>query len=107
MKNLTYSEFSFSLPQGFIDSQGNYHKKGKIRAATGEDEIFVSKDIRVRDNSSYSVFIMLSRLITGLGSMTRVTPQELENLFLKDFYYLQKIYNQINSYPQEVNLLGE
>ncbi len=104
MKN--YTEFSFSLPKGLIDSQGNCHKKGKIRSATGEDEIFVSKDRRVCQDSSYGIFVILSRLITNLGTLSQVTPQELEHLFLSDFYYLQRVYAHINQYPRSI-ILGE
>lgn len=105
MKN--YTEFSFSLPKGLIDSQGILHRKGNIRSATGADEIFVAKDARVIKDQSYRIFVILSRLITSLGSLSKVTPQELENLFLSDFYYLQNIYHQINQYPRESFLLGE
>jgi len=105
MKN--YTEFSFSLPKGLIDSQGNLHQKGKIRSATGADEILVAKDARVLRDQSYGVFVILSRLIISLGSLSKVTPQQLESLFLTDFYYLQKIYFQINQYPMESSFLGE
>ena len=107
MTNLIYTEFSFSLPKGFIDSEGNFHKKGKIRSATGEDEIVVSKNNRVRLEPSYNMFVILSRLITSLGTLSEVTPDELENLFLIDFYYLQNLYTQINQYPRGMMSLGE
>ena len=107
MKNLIYTEFSFSLPKGLIDAQGNLHKKGKIRSATGEDEILVSKNNRVISEPSYYNFVMLSRLITQLGTLSNVNPNELENLFLIDFYYLQNLYTEINQYPRSMMPLGE
>jgi hypothetical protein len=104
---MLYTEYNFSLPQGFIDAQGNIHDHGKIRCATGADEILVSKDERVRQDGSYHIFVMLSRLITNLGSLSQVSAQELENLWLRDFYYLQNLCLKINSYPQGLMTLGE
>jgi len=33
------TEFSFSLPRGYVDKNGNVHKDGVMRLATAKDEI--------------------------------------------------------------------
>ena len=33
------TEFEFTLPKGFVDDQGNLHRKGVMRLATAKDEI--------------------------------------------------------------------
>ncbi|HSE46924.1 MAG TPA: hypothetical protein VLA89_16515 [Gemmatimonadales bacterium] len=92
------TEFEFTLPQGYVDAQGNLHRRGTMRLATAMDEIAPLRDPRVRQNQAYLVIILLSRVITRLGSIDRVTPHEIENLFTADLAYLQKFYRQINEY---------
>jgi hypothetical protein len=69
-----------------------------MRLATAMDEIAPLRDPRVRQNQAYLVIILLSRVITRLGSIDRITPHEIENLFTADLAYLQKFYRQINEY---------
>ena len=33
------TEFEFTLPRGYVDKEGNLHKKGVMRLATAMDEI--------------------------------------------------------------------
>jgi hypothetical protein len=40
--------------------------------------------------------IVLSRVITELGEVSRVTPKIVESLFVSDFGYLQDFYRIIN-----------
>jgi hypothetical protein len=40
--------------------------------------------------------ILLSRVITRLGSVSPITPKTVEGLFAADLAYLQDLYNQIN-----------
>jgi len=90
------TEFDFILPRGFVDTVGNLHRQGVMRLATAKDEIFLQKNRAVQDNSAYGVIIMLSRVITRLGSLTEITPELLENLFSRDLAYLREFYNRIN-----------
>lgn len=92
------TEFEFTLPQGYVDGQGNLHRRGVMRLATALDEIAPLRDPRVRQNQAYLVIILLSRVITRLGSIDQVTPHEIENLFTGDLLYLQRFYRQINEY---------
>ncbi|WP_310481335.1 phage tail assembly protein [Chamaesiphon sp. VAR_48_metabat_403] len=93
--NLT-TEFSFTLPRGLIDDRQRVNRQGVMRLATAKDEIIVQQDPHVRENPAYGVLIMLSRVITRLGSYTSVTPDLLENLQILDIAFLREYYNQIN-----------
>ena len=90
------TEFQFTLPRGYVDGQGNLHRKGTMRLATAMDEIAPLRDPRVRQNQAYLVIILLSRVITRLGSLQVVTPHEIESLFTGDLAYLQDLYVRIN-----------
>ncbi len=90
------TEFEFTLPKGYVDAEGNLHKKGTMRLATAKDEILPQKDPRVQANPAYLSVILLSRVITRLGSLEDVTPQTVEGLFIQDLSYLQELYRRIN-----------
>ncbi len=90
------TEYEFTLPKGFIDKDGNLHNEGIMRLATAADEILPLKDPRVEKNPSYLVIILLSRVITKLGSLSVINPQIIEGLFAEDLYFLQNFYNEIN-----------
>ncbi|RPI83759.1 MAG: phage tail assembly protein [Chloroflexi bacterium] len=90
------TEFEFTLPRGFIDQEGNLHRRGLMRLATAMDEITPLRDLRVRSNQAYLVIILLSRVITRLGNLPQITPGVIENLFAADLAYLQAFYRQIN-----------
>jgi hypothetical protein len=90
------TEFEFTLPRGYTDGNGNVHRTGTMRLATAMDEIAPLRDPRVRQNQAYLVIILLSRVVTRLGSITQVTPHEMENLFTSDLAFLQRLYRQVN-----------
>lgn len=90
------TEFEFTLPRGYIDADGTLHKTGIMRLATAIDEIAPLRDPRVRSNQPYLVIILLSRVVTRLGTINEVTPKHIESLFANDLAYLQKFYRQIN-----------
>lgn len=90
------TEFGFVLPTGYLDAQGDLHKEGRMRLATAADEILPLKDPRVQANPAYLVVIVLSRVITALGSVDAVNPKVIEGLFAADLAYLQDFYNRIN-----------
>ncbi len=95
-QNTFTTEFDFILPKGLVDSQGQVHREGKMRMATAKDEISLQKDYRVQKNSAYAVLVMLSQVITRLGSLSIVTPEILEQLFTLDLAYLREFYNRLN-----------
>ena len=90
------TEFPFTLPLGFVDPEGNLHKEGVMRLATAFDEIAPLRDPRVHSNSAYLLVILLSRVVTRLGSLEHINPKTIEGLFAADLAYLQNLYRQIN-----------
>lgn len=90
------TEFEFELPMGYVDKDGNLHKKGTMRLATAMDEITIINDMRVQSNEAYLVIVLLARVITSLGSLKSINTNVVENLFAADLTYLQEFYRQIN-----------
>lgn len=90
------TEFEFTLPMGYVDRQGNVHKQGTMRLATALDEITPLNDMRVQSNEAYLVIVLLSRVVTSLGTLPQVNTSVVENLFAADLAYLQEFYRQIN-----------
>lgn len=68
-----------------------------MRLATAADEIEPLRDPRVQQNSSYLTIILLSRVITQLGSLNDVDNYVIEDLFVADLEYLQALYERINN----------
>lgn len=94
--NIFVTEFDFTLPRGLVDAAGIVHRQGVMRLATAKDELVTQKDRRVRNDPAYSTLVMLSQVITKLGSLATVTPELLENLFTQDLAYLRELYNRLN-----------
>ena len=94
-------EFEFTLPKGFLDADGNLHRKGMMRLAKAIDEILPLRDPRVKSNPAYSTVIILSRVITRLGALEEVTPTVIEDLFACDLNYLYQFYRRINELEEE------
>ena len=90
------TEFEFTLPKGYVDEAGNLHRKGIMRLATAIDEIAPLRDPRVRQNQAYLTIILLSRVITKLGTLPDINPGVIEGLFSADLAYLQALYRRIN-----------
>ncbi len=90
------TEFPFELPRGYVDAAGTVHRRGVMRLATARDEILPLRDPRVRDNEAYLSVLLLSRVITELGSLAEVTPGVVEQLFASDLAFLQDLYRRVN-----------
>ncbi|NJL62920.1 MAG: phage tail assembly protein [Methylacidiphilales bacterium] len=95
-KESLYIEFNFTLPRGLIDAQNHVHRQGIMRLATAKDEIYTQTEPKVRQNAAYGVLVMLSRVITRLGSLSSVSPDLLEGLTVTDLAYLREFYNRVN-----------
>lgn len=91
------TEVEFSLPKGYVDASGDLHKTGVMRLATAADEILPMRDQRVQANPAYLSVIVLSRVITRLGTVDNITPRIIEGLFAEDFAFLQHFYEEINA----------
>ena len=96
------TEFPFTLPMGYSDGDGNLHKDGVMRLATAFDEIAPLKDPRVQSNPAYLLIILLSRVITKLGTVEHINPKTIEALFSGDLLYLQEFYRRINEYGNDL-----
>lgn len=98
------TEFPFTLPKGLLDSDGQLNQKGTMRLATARDELEPLNDPKIRDaDDPYLSVIVLSRVITQLGSHNRLTPRDVDGLFAADLAYLQDVYAIINyGTPAEV-----
>jgi hypothetical protein len=90
------TEFAFTLPRGYVDSEGTVHAEGVMRLATAYDEIAPMKDPRVQTNPGYLVVILLSRVIKKLGSLTHINPKVIEELYAADLAFLQDFYRRVN-----------
>ncbi|MGH9040736.1 MAG: hypothetical protein ACRDZ3_10960 [Acidimicrobiia bacterium] len=90
------TEFDFTLPKGYVDGDGTLHRKGTMRLATARDEIEPLRDVRVQDLEAYMTVIVLSRVVTQLGTVGQVTPKIIEGLFAADLAYLQDLYEIVN-----------
>lgn len=90
------TEFEFTLPIGYQDAEGSLHRDGVMRLATAADEILPLRDARVQNNQAYLIIILLSRVISRLGSIENINPKVIEGLYAADLAYLQEFYNRIN-----------
>ncbi len=94
------TEYEYSLPKGYVDRDGNLHKQGTIRLANAADEILPLKDPRVKNNPSYLSIILLSRVITKLGTLEGedINPGVIEGFFVEDLTFLQEFYTAIGGH---------
>ncbi len=90
------TEYEFTLPRGYVDSEGTVHRDGVMRLATARDEIAPLNDMRVQRNRAYLIIVLLSRVVTRLGSLDEVRASTVENLFAGDLRFLEEMYNRIN-----------
>ena len=91
------TEFAFTLPRGYLGPDGTLHRRGVMRLATARDEIEPLRDPRVQSaDDPYLTIIVLARVVNELGSLSAVTPREIENLFAADLAFLQDLYGVIN-----------
>jgi hypothetical protein len=101
------TEFPFTLPKGYVDGDGTLHRQGTMRLATARDEIEPLRDARVTGaDDPYLTILVISRVITSLGTLRQVTPNEVEGLFAADLAFLQDLYGIINfGDPADVEVL--
>lgn len=90
------TEYEFTLPKGYVDEDGGLHRTGTMRLATARDEIEPLRDPRVAANEAYLAVLVLSRVVTELGTLSQVTPRTIEGLFAADLAYLQDFYGVVN-----------
>ena len=90
------TEIQFTLPKGYMCAEGVLHREGLMRLATAADEILPLKDPRVQQNPAYLTVILLSRVISKLGSLADIHTGVIEGLYASDMSYLQALYQDLN-----------
>lgn len=91
------TEYPFVLPKGYVDADGTLHREGTMRLATARDELEPLADPKVKGpDDPYLTVIVLARVITGLGSLTRLSARDVEGLFAADLAHLQDVYSIVN-----------
>lgn len=90
------TEYDFELPRGYVDENGNLHRRGTMRLATAADEILPMRDQRVQQNPGYLTIILLARVITKLGDLRAIDTKTIEKMFTADLAFLQNFYREIN-----------
>jgi hypothetical protein len=98
------TEFEFTLPKGYVDETGQVHHVGKMRLATAMDEIEAVEHPGVHAKESYLPVLLLSRVVTQLGTVDKITPRVIAGLFASDMAYLQDMYLRLNG--SEVIMIG-
>lgn len=78
-------EIEFELPRGYKDKDGNLHKTGILRHATGLDREALDKVIT--QNPSVANTLLLARCIKSLGTLP-ITDDLLRKLSLRDRNFL-------------------
>lgn len=95
--------FPFVLPRGYIDGSGQLHRRGEMRLALALDEIEAVRDPRAQENEAFLPLLLLSRVVTQLGTLPAINPQVMAGLFAIDLAYLEDLYERINR-PEPVVL---
>ncbi len=91
------TEFDFTLPKGYVGSDGTLHRDGTMRLATARDEIEPLRNRTIDGpDDPYLTILVLARVITSLGSLPEVGVAEVEGLFAADLAFLQDLYGIIN-----------
>ncbi|APU16181.1 MULTISPECIES: hypothetical protein [Actinoalloteichus] len=91
------TEFEFELPRGYLDGDGVLHRHGRMRLATARDELRPQTDLRVKENPAYLGVVLLSLVITELGTVTDIHAGVVEQMYATDVAFLQDFYRRINS----------
>ncbi|MEU2431736.1 hypothetical protein ABZ611_19845 [Streptomyces sp. NPDC007861] len=91
------TEFEFELPRGYVDETGTVHRHGTMRLATARDELRPQIDLRVKENPAYLSVVLLSQVITRLGTISDVHAGIVERMYATDVAFLQDFYRRVNS----------
>ena len=96
------TSYEFTLPRGYVDGDGRLHRTGSMRLATARDELEPLRDPRVTgpDDPRLTILV-LTRVVTRLGSLEQINSYVIEGLFAVDLAFLQDFYGVINFGSQE------
>lgn len=88
----------FELEDGYRDREGTCHRRGRMRPATAADEIRVLGDFRVHLRPDAFLSVVLSRVITELGTLPGIHVGIVERLSSGDLERLERLYRELNHY---------
>ena len=91
------TSYAFTLPRGYVDSDGDVHRTGRMRLATARDELEPLRDPSITgpDDPRLTILV-LARVVEKLGDLGWVTVEHIEDLFAVDLAFLQDFYGVIN-----------
>ena len=90
-----FSDQTFTLPVGLVDSAGRRHRCGTLRTAAARDEVRTLQDFRVHLRPESFLPLMLARTIVRLGDLERLDVPQLESLCAADLDVLSSIYTRV------------
>jgi hypothetical protein len=97
------TEFEFVLPYGYITSDNQIIREGRMKLITGGDEISLTKDITLNRGTedfkrAQAPIILLAKAITQLGHLKddEIDPDLILQLFVGDIKFLKEFYQKIN-----------
>lgn len=99
---MNLKEIKFTLPIGYEDENGTFHRDGIMKMATAYTEIEASNHEKTYFNKRYRDSVILSLVIKKLGDVTTIDSDIIENLYEVDFLYLQILYNKLNKDQNEL-----
>lgn len=95
------TEYSFTLPKGYLGPDGTICREGVMRLATAMDEIQAMSEPKAKTNPDYMSVSLLTKVVKIKG-VEEMTTEVVEKLFTADFSFLQNMYETINSAEEPV-----
>jgi len=91
------NEFRFTLPKGFGIKNENSHKvSGIMRLVKVSDIVMIERDSTVQKNSGAFYIVLLSKVITSLGTERNINRNTIEKMHPVDFAFLVDFMHEIN-----------
>lgn len=89
-------KYTFLLPHGYQDAQGNVHREGIMRKGSAIDEVKAMMDPRAQEQEGFGMILLLASVIERLGSLQEVDETMIASLSEEDLAYLKEQYRIIN-----------
>lgn len=89
-------KYTFLLPHGYQDAQGNVHREGIMRKGSAIDEVKAIMDPRVQKQEGFGMILLLASVIERFGSLQEVNETVIASLSDEDLAYLKEQYRIIN-----------
>lgn len=89
-------KYTFLLPHGYQDAQGNVHREGIMRKGSAIDEVKAMMDPRAQKQEGFGIILLLASVIERFGSLQEVDETMIASLSDEDLAYLKEQYRIIN-----------